>query len=274
MHFHDFSRFSSSYGTIRKYNDHTYKLTAFKFPFDMMPELREPSQRGTVNTKKLSNNISRTRSTIYDIVASNAWDYFVTLTIDGNKYNRENLQVYEKDLQKMITNYNAYNKTQIRFLFIPEFHSDRKSYHMHGLMSGLPNDCLNPFTLDMHLPNRILDKVQNGKQVYEWKQYRKRFGFCELEAVEDPDAISAYMTKYITEDLSNTVQELNAHAYFCSRGLNRSKIVHRGTLVSLPTMDFENDYVAIKNFQTKEEAEAFFYDPKKEEEFICSYPNI
>ena len=271
----DFSRFSASYGTIRKYNDHTYKLTAFKFPFDTLPELREPSQRGTVNSEKLSNNISRTRSTIYDIVASNAWDYFVTLTIDGSKYDRENLKTYEKDLQTMIKNYNAYNKTQIRFLFIPEFHSDRKSYHMHGLMSGLPKNCLTSFTLDMHLPNRILDKVQNGKQVYEWKQYRKRFGFCELEAVENPDAISAYMTKYITEDLSNTVQELNAHAYFCSRGLKRSKIVRKGALVSIPNMDFENEYVAVKTFQTQEEAETFFFDPEKfKEELKCSYPTI
>ena len=268
-----FSRYQNNYGSIRKYNDHNYKLTVFKTLVDTMPELRTQRERGTANEKKLDNNISRTRSTIYDIVASNPWDYFVTLTIDGEKYNREDLHTFEKDLQKMITNYNYNHKTSICFLFIPEFHSDKKSYHLHGLMSGFPENCLAPFTSDMHLPEYILNKIKSGKDVYFWKQYRERFGFCVIEPVQNPDAVSAYMTKYITEDLASTVQELNAHAYFCSRGLKRSKIVHKGTLAHIPTADFENEYVAIKTFETKEEAESCFYDFEKGEN-ECFYQNI
>lgn len=264
-------RFNFSYGIVREFNDHTYKLMAFKYPFDTMPELRETRKKGEANDRKLSNNISRTRSMIYDLVASNPWQHFVTLTIDGEKYNRENLRAYEKDLQTMIKNYNAYNKTEIKFLFIPELHADKKSYHMHGLMSGLPDKCLTPFTSDMYLPERILKKLDEGKRVFEWKQYRTRFGFCELEEVQNPDAVSGYMTKYITEDLASTVQDLNAHSYFCSRGLKRSKIVCRGTLISIPEMDFENDYVAIKKFENKDEARKFFIE--KEDE-TCSYLSI
>ena len=268
-----YSRYQNNYGSIRKYNDHNYKLTVFKTTVDTMPELNKKREKGTANEKKLDNNICRTRTTIYDIVASNVWEYFVTLTIDGTKYNREDLHTYEKDLQKMITNYNSYHKTQIRFLFIPEFHSDGKSYHLHGVMSGLPENCLVPFTTDMYLPERLLDKLKSGKMVYCWKQYQERFGHCLIEPVENPDAVSAYMTKYITEDLASTVQELNAHAYFCSRGLNRSKIVHKGTLAHVPCADFENDFVAIKTFKTREEAEHYFYD-FQEEDAQCFYPSI
>ena len=267
------SRYQSNYGTIRKYNDHTYKVTVFKTPFDTEPELRKQSEKCSVNEKKLDNNISRSRSTIYDIVASNPWEYFVTLTIDGEKYNREDLHAFEKDLQKMITNYNAYNKTSIRFLYIPEFHKDKKSIHLHGVMSGIPEKCLEPFALDMYLPKYILNKLKSGKDIYFWKQYRERFGFCVVEPVQSPDAVSAYMTKYITEDLASTVQELGAHTYFCSRGLKRSKIIHRGTLSTVPTADFENDFVLTKTFKTKEEAEQCFYD-FREEDLQCFYQSI
>ena len=268
-----YSRYQHNYGTIRRYNNHTYKVTVFKTRVDTMPELRTQSKRGTVNKKKLDNNISRTRSTIYDIVASNSWDYFVTLTIDGAKHNREDLQAFEKDLQKMITNYNYNHKTSIRFLFIPEFHADKKSYHLHGLMSGFPENCLVRFTSDMHLPEYILQKMKVGKEICYWKQYQERFGFCVVEPVENPEAVSAYMTKYITEDLANTVQELNAHSYFCSRGLKRSKIVHKGTLVKIPEADFENEYVSIKTFSTREAAEQCFYEFEKGET-ECFYQNI
>lgn len=259
-------RYRYNYGTIRKYNDHTYKLTVFKTPVDTMPELQNRRARGTANDKKLDNNISRTRSMIYDIVASNSWDYFVTLTINGGKYNREDLKKYEKDLSKMITNYNSYNKTAIRFIFIPEFHADGKSYHLHGLMSGIPDKCLKRFTLDMNIPEYISNKLKEGKEVFSWKQYEERFGYCVLEPVQYPDAVQAYMTKYITADLANTVQELNAHAYFCSRGLNRSKVIYRGEISSTYfKADFENDFVVFATFKTEEEAKLYFYEFQDEE---------
>ncbi len=267
------NRFDTSYGTIREYNDHTYKLTVFKYAVDTMPELRKPSVKGEVNHEKLKNNISRTKTTIYDLAMSNPWEYFVTLTIDGAKHDRGDLHSYEKSLKNLIKNYNARHNAKIRYLLIPEFHADKKSYHMHGLMMGIPEECLEKFTADMHLPESILEKVGEGKCVSSWKQYAERFGHCVIEEIRNADAVSAYMTKYITEDLDSTVTELNAHSYYCSRGLARSKIVERGTLVSVPDFDYENEYVAVKTFKTKEDAERYFYNMKGGE-IPCYSPNI
>jgi hypothetical protein len=264
---------------LKKYNDHNYRLTVFRTPVDLAHE-RNYSEKGTVNKKKLSNNISRARSNIYELVACNSWEHFVTLTVDGTKYNREDLKKIEQDLIRMIANYNYYNKTNIKFLFIPELHKDGKSIHFHGLMSGLPEKCLGRFTLNMHLPVRILEKLQRGKSVCYWKQYSERFGYSIVEEVENPDAVSAYMTKYITEDLASTVQELGAHTYFCSRGLSRAKSIKAGELTNLPEPDFSNDYCAITTFKTKEEAEKYFFTfgeedfTYKTEELQCLYQSI
>ena len=270
---HGVARYDFNHATLQEYNDHTYKLTVFKYPYDTMPELRKPSVRGEVNTEKLRNNLSRTKSTIFELAMCNPWEYFVTLTIDGSKHDRSDLASYEKALRNMIKNYNARHNAKIRFLLIPEFHSDKINYHMHGLMMGIPQECLEEFTADMFLPESILKKVEVGKNVNRWKQYADRFGHCIVEAIQNADAVSKYMTKYITEELGNTITELNAHAYYCSRGLARAKTLCEGPLVSVPKPDYENDYVAIKTFKTKEEASAFFFDTRKETS-PCFYQNI
>lgn len=149
------NRFDANHATLRKYNDHTYKLTIFKYAYDTIPELRKLGIRCEVNTEKLANNLSRTKTTIYDLAMSNPWEYFVTLTIDGAKHDRTDLGAYEKALKNMIKNYNARHNVKIRYLLIPEFHSDKKNYHMHGLMMGIPQECLEEFTADMFLPESI-----------------------------------------------------------------------------------------------------------------------
>lgn len=266
-------RFDVNHATLRELNDHTYELTVFKYPFDTMPELRKQGVRGEENDEKLSNNISRTKRMIYELAMCNPWEHFVTLTIDGAKYDRADLEAYQKALHNMIKNYNARHNANIRYLHVPEFHADGINYHMHGLMMGIPKECLLKFTLDMNLPIDILEKVKKGAPIYSWKQYAERFGFCDLEEIRNADAVSKYMTKYITEDLGNTITELNAHAYYCSRGLARAKIVEEGDLWSAPNFDYENDYVAKKTFKTKEEAQMYFAKRKRGEK-LCYSPNI
>ena len=265
-------RFDVNHATLRELNDHTYELTVFKYPFDMMPELRKQGVRGEENDEKLSNNISRTKRMIYELAMCNPWEHFVTLTIDGAKHDRADLETYQKALHNMIKNYNARHNANIRYLHVPEFHSDGINYHMHGLMMGIPKECLEEFTADMHLPESILQKVEVGKNVNRWKQYAERFGHCIVEEIRSADAVSKYMTKYITEDLGNTITELNAHAYYCSKGLARAKIVEEGDLWSVPDFDYENDYVAKKTFKTKEEAQMYFAKRKRGEK-LCYSPN-
>ena len=72
-----------------------------------------------VHSEKLSNNISRARSMVYEYAYCNSWDYFITLTISPDKYDRYDLKGYMKDLGKFINNYCTNYHSKVSYLLIP-----------------------------------------------------------------------------------------------------------------------------------------------------------
>lgn len=201
------------------------------------------------NPEKLANSISRSRSTIYELALCNEWDFFCTLTLDKTKYDRYDLKKFHKDLTQHIRILNRREDSNIKFLLIPEQHKDG-AWHMHGFLSGLPEDQLHEFTSAAVLPEYIRNKIQQNQKVYNWESYSKKFGFCELEPIQNIYKASAYVTKYVSKSLSESIKELNAQTYYCSRGLNRAEEIKRG-YIDMPVTDgldfsFENDYLKIK----------------------------
>lgn len=104
-------------------------------PFDDSADDKE-NDIPQVNTEKLSNNISRAKSLIFEYAFCNSWDYFITLTISPDKFDRYSLNSYVKALGKFINNYNTNYHSKIFYLLIPEQHKDG-AWHMHGLISGI-----------------------------------------------------------------------------------------------------------------------------------------
>ncbi|NYC75624.1 hypothetical protein DE167_006242 [Clostridium beijerinckii] len=217
---------------LKKFNDNCYKLSLCRsLRIKGFEDNSKKRSRG-VNETKLDNNISRARSKVKEYALCNDFQYFITLTLDQKKYDRYSLDVFKKDLSKFINNYNGSHGTKVRYILIPEQHKDG-AWHMHGLFSGI---------LDKHL-----NLNKNG--FLEWKQYTKKFGYMSLDFIRDRDKVASYITKYITKDLASSVKDLNAHMYYCSKGLNVAQEIKRGTLSAnnIP-YDFENDYVKIKFF--------------------------
>lgn len=217
---------------LKKFNDNCFKLSLCR---SLRIKGYEDDKRGKnrgVNSGKLDNNISRAKSKVKEYALCNEFKYFVTLTIDKNKYDRYDLKTYYKDLGQFIRNYNRIHKTKVEYVLIPEEHEDG-AWHMHGLFNGI---------LDKHL------QVNNNGYL-EWKQYTKKFGYMSLDSVKSKEKVANYITKYITKNLAKSIKELNAHMYYCSQGLNVAQEIKRGTLSanSIP-YDFENDYVKIKFF--------------------------
>ena len=186
-----------------------------------------------VNDEKLENNISRARNKIFELAFCNHWDYFVTATLDGTKYNREDLETFHKDLTKWLSNQSHKLGSKIHFLLIPELHSDGRTWHMHGFICGLPSSELKQFRIGDRMGKGIAAKVKQGDLVYDWPSYRSKFGFCDLEPIKNHEAVSKYVTKYISKSLANSVSDLHAHLYYHSRGLSEAKDIKRGTLGSL-----------------------------------------
>lgn len=191
---------------------------------------KNSSIRGTINDEKIDNSIIRTRGKIFELSYCNSWEHFITLTIDQKKYDRHDLKKYHKDLSQWLRDYSKKHDIKIKYLLIPEMHKDG-SWHMHGFIMGLPGG---------HL-------IKNEHGYKDWIPYRKKFGYCSIDEIKNHDAVSKYVTKYISKDLQDCIKELNANMYYCSQGLDRAIEIKRGILsVNNIPYDFKNEYVAIK----------------------------
>lgn len=202
--------------------------------------------RGTVNENKINESILRSKSKIFELAFCNPWDWFFTGTINPNKQDRTDLELFHKQLTQWLRDYNKKYKLNIKFLFVPEKHKDGKSWHIHGFIYGLPVEHLVQFRVEDKMGKGLADKVMQGDIVYNWQAYFNRFGFCDLEPIRNHEAVSKYVTKYINKELSNSVTELNAHTYYHSRGLKFAELIKKGTMIwedIAPT--YENDYCSL-----------------------------
>lgn len=251
-------------GILKRYNDHTFKLVhmrTLRTPGfeDCDPPSVTPRSKGH-EAEKLDESLSRTRRIIFELALCNPWDYFVTLTINGEHHDRYDLPGTYKQLSKWLNNYNSRHGTAVRYLLVPEPHRDG-AWHFHGLIFGLPPPHLTPFTLQDHIPKRLKDMLRAGRELYNWPAYAGTFGFASLEAIRDPDRCASYMTKYITKELRKSSIALNHHLYYCSHGLQRAQVLFRDTLRQpIEDPDFENDYVQTKTFSAPEDGLQYFCD--------------
>ena len=204
------------------------------------------SERGKVNSSKLDENLSRTKNKIFELAYCNKWDYFFTGTLNPNKHDRTDLELFHKQLTQFIRDTNKKYNCKIKFLFVPELHSDRKSWHIHGFLQGVPDNLLSQFRIGDKMGKVIAEKVLNGEIVYNWLDYSKKFGFCDLEPIKNHEAVSKYITKYINKELATSVTELNAHQYYHSRGLQMAAKIKEGSMIwDNTTPSFQNDYCKI-----------------------------
>ena len=254
--------YESDIAILKDYGGLKQKLTLNKSLRKKGYELdQQRPERGTQNETKLDESISRTKSTIKELAYCNQWELFVTLTLSPKNYNRTDLKTFKKDLGQFIQDYNKKHKTRVKYLLIPELHKDG-SWHMHGFFMGLPFEHWRRFELDEKLPNKMLDSMKQGRVFYDWTSYRNKFGWVSMEEVQNREAVSNYVTKYITKELSRSITELNANMYYCSKGLQRAVEIKRGTISAdkAPLWDFTNDYCKVKWFPGNDVSTSYMFD--------------
>lgn len=214
-------------------------------------EYRAP--KGSVHDSKLEKNIQRAKNNIFEYAFCNPWDWFFTGTLDPQKYDRTNLDKFHKDLTQWLRDYSKQYNVKIKFLLVPEQHSDGISWHIHGFLRGLPKEHLKQFVVGDVMGKALAEKVKKGDLVYNWLPYAKKFGFCDLEPIRNAEAVSKYMTKYINKNLASSVKDLNAHLYYHSRGLNRAETIKIGVMASPITPTYENEYCSVAWLDYSEE---------------------
>ena len=207
----------------------------------------DKGKRCRVNDEKLAESVRRAKSKIFEIAFCNPWQWFFTGTLDPGKFDRTDLDTYHKTLTQWIRDCKKATGADVKFLLIPELHKDGKSWHMHGFLMGLPPDKLRQFRIGDRMGQAVAEKVAAGDAVYDWPAYRERFGWCDLEPIRSAEAVSKYITKYISKGLAQSVKEMNAHLYYRSRGLREATEVARGSMSAgtLTEPSYVGDYASV-----------------------------
>ena len=171
-------------------------------------------------------SLSRTRRMIKEYAACNMWEHFVTVTLSPEIWeNRFNIESVQKSVSSMARTLRTESK-RFKYLFIPEQHKNG-AIHMHGLVMGLPESELIPYTMtDVNGPNKlpkyIVSAVKDGKPLYHCKMWDDIYGYNVVEPIRDLDRAASYISKYVGKSIGTLSAKTR---YWHSRGLAVSVVI-------------------------------------------------
>ena len=156
--------------------------------------------------RSVRESAKRSKQTIYQFARANIWEYFVTLTfdrsiVDSSVYDcvAKYVGTYLHNLRRVAPN--------LKYLFVPELHSDGIHYHVHGLVA----DCSDIAFID----SGHVDATKNI--IYNMPSYHG--GFSTATKVKDVSKVSSYITKYITKSLTFSLK--GKRRFWASKNLNK-----------------------------------------------------
>ena len=164
-------------------------------------------------------SIARTKRVIKDYARNNDFDYFVTLTFDPTKFDNFSIETVYHHTKMFLQKLRRYN-SDLKYLLVPEYHTDKQKIHLHGYIKGdlLLQKALNPLK-----NGEIL--TYKGKTIYNLPQWN--FGYSTAlkigKSINDTLRCSSYITKYVTKDL---LISFNQKRYWASKNLFRGVCVN------------------------------------------------
>lgn len=201
--------------SIYHFMEGVFKVVKFRSTAPVYVPHSDRCKKG--NTDKLAASLSRARRTILELALCNDWTYFVTLTLNKDKHDRFDLRSWDKTFKQWLRDQRKKGYT-ISYLLVPERHDDG-AWHMHGLLNvDMP---LVSFE-DLRYKGRKVPSYLVNNGYFNWPAYEKKFGFNSLALVRNHIAVSYYVTKYVTKDMSRCVSDVGSHMHYHSGGLNTS----------------------------------------------------
>lgn len=200
------------------------------------------------DSERLKNSLSRTRSTVFELAKCNEFNFFCTFTLDKNLRDRNDLGAFVKSFGQFVRDMNRKRENKITYLCLPEQHT-KGGWHLHGLLNNLEiGQDLVPFKKSDYIPKKLINRIENGENIYNFPLYAKKFGYFTATKIKDKNACSKYITKYITKDLQSEILDCGKHLFYASKGLNRKECIVKNSFEQAPfsDWDFENEYIKIK----------------------------
>ena len=206
-----------------------------------------PQGEKQTHEEKLKASLSRSKTNVLELAYCNNWDMFVTITFDKEKVNnRYNVQETLHNMRVWFNNYKKRKCPDLKYLLIPELHKDG-AVHVHGLVSGIDMadfKLFSSYSEEEIIRNDWKRLADNG--YYNWLSVEKKFGRNSSGIIKSNEAVSYYVTKYISKDMVSAVTERNLNTYYASKGLKRAEKVgiYDSLKVSVPQLkwDWQSTY--------------------------------
>ena len=163
----------------------------------------EDLQRDLNKDHTLKVSMNRSKNNLYRIARSNRWDLFITVTFDRKKVDASDYEQVAKKITVWLNNLRKRGNPDLKYLIVPEFHSDGINYHFHGLLAN----CDSLVLVDSG------HKDFTGSVIYNISNWK--IGFSTATKIKDNARVVNYIGKYITKDLLNRVKYKKR--YFASR---------------------------------------------------------
>lgn len=209
-------------------NDDTYRVIQSQgsFCFDGSSGLNKRHEREC--RRRFDFSVQRTASIIKALTELNHWDYWITLTFDKSLVGGSAMRSEWRTVKSVLTwlqMYNANHGISIRYMLVPDLHSDG-AFHLHGLLSSVPARLIEWWTMETAPTAKIRARIRSGVPCGSFKPYSARFGFSRLEPLKNAGAAGHYLSSHYLGGLDK-LEALSArlgpeHNFvFHSKGLNR-----------------------------------------------------
>lgn len=187
--------------------------------FETMQEYEENKNKlDRKYAPKLENavrSMNRSKNNLMDILKSNDFNFFVTLTFDKNKIDR----LDDKETRKKFTQWTNNITRDLQNLYyvaVPEYHK-KGGLHFHLLIGGVIAE-----DLGLKDSGKIVKSGRcKGQTIYNVTKWSK--GFSTATKILDTNAVKYYLSKYLTKGKVDP-RFYGKKRFYVSRNINRPQI--------------------------------------------------
>lgn len=223
------------YNTTKEYPKMFVKIFVYNTPFEISETTKQRKQKHKKHIAddplnrdaSLHSSLSRSRTTISDVIICNRFDWFATFTFDPKKLNRYDFNVCVRYMSTWLFNQRKHSP-DFRYLIVPEKHKDG-AFHFHAVFSNF------------HGSMRKTKIRQKGRPIYNLTGFRGGFTTAvKIDSDEDSKhAVACYIKKYITKDMPVMY---GRKRFWTSRNLTRPIKTTNGVFIKRMTRFLQEKY--------------------------------
>lgn len=187
------------FNTVKEYPD-MIKIIIYREPLRVGSSFKKNRKK---DPECAQSSLIRTKTMLSDLCICNNFDLFCTFTFDPKRFDSKNISSCRRYMNTWCHNAKSRHSKFLQYLIVPELHKSG-AIHFHALIKNYDG--------------RLRDSghKQGGRTVYNIPHWH--FGFSTAVKIDNIEAVSCYIRKYITKDM---LLLPGAKRYFCSQGLVR-----------------------------------------------------